>query len=247
MNTIFCRSALLAATLVSAFLCAQPARAQQFDFEAYLRRAWSNPARLTVQKFMARAELDGHLRTARQRSQAKRAWGNVVLGGRRIRLSQLALPAPIHIGPQPNAAVVLDREYNGTVGFADDASVLSSGGLQIDGNVSANGNTDCFRFSTLQDGVVQLQLLGRGTKPIPYGDFAIYNAKGYVTRVAEGSTSRPASTKLELPRGQYYVIVEAPSASSVTRKSIVEPIWFVPPASLKMSSITRNSSPPPMS
>lgn len=186
--------------------------AQHFDYDAYLRRTWSNPSRLSAQKFMARAAREGHLPTPQSRALAKRAWRKIVGGGRGLRLGQKASGAALDAGASPAQAVLLDREYNGTLGFADEAAVLTPAGLQIDGSILANGNTDCYRFRTVADGVVQVQLTGRGTSPVPYGDFAIYNEKGYLVRLAEGSTTNTATLKLELPRGAYYVIVDAPAA-----------------------------------
>lgn len=186
----------------------------QFNFRSYLESArFDQVQRPSVQKFLRAAAADGHLKAPRDRALAKRAWADVVLAGR-PRHARFSAPSATRSGRKllPTSMVINETEYNATRGFANDIGVVGPGGQSFDGNIAANGETDTIRFRTVVDGTVTLTLTGRGSSPIPSGDFALMNERGYLIRLGEGSSTAPATVQIDLPRGVYYATMEAPSA-----------------------------------
>lgn len=209
MKTCPSTVAFAAALFCSFLTTTKGAAAQNVDFANYIRTTWPDHARLPARKFLARAAQDSLLQTPVARRDAKRAWAQVVLGQRAIPLAQRYVStAPASMDVSPLAATWPEREYNASVGFADDTAILTPAGTQFTGTISTASDVDAFRFKTVQDGTVTITMTGTGSTPLQRGDFGLFNAKGYLVYFGESSTTTPATLSLDLPAGDYSVVAE---------------------------------------
>ncbi|MCA8970998.1 MAG: hypothetical protein KDC95_14495 [Planctomycetes bacterium] len=189
--------------------------AQSFDFRSYIHKTWSDTSALSAHKFLERAAADGLLKSNSDRHRAKAAWSDVVLGGRRMRFAQ-RVRATKAMDPivSPLAAAVPEREYNGSIGFADDGVALTPAGIQFTGAIGATGEIDSFKFKTVVDGTVTITMQGQGSTPLQRGDFALFNERGHLIYFGESTTTTPATLSLDVPAGTYYIVAEGVGTGS---------------------------------